>query len=412
MAIREKIHSFVTSKFTSHDDRKIGLEEETIIYDYNNNRIPVNPGRGFSAVELVSTLNGLGSNNGHYSLEPGGQIEWSSLPLKNLNMLDKAIKKHHKSLKEICREHKLKIVSFGLEPCFKPLQIELIKDKKYACMDEVLVQNGKMGRWMMRNTASIQINFDVTSKLDMEEMTFISDCLHPIASYLFSNSPYKEGFGVGMKNYRNIIWENTDNSRCKNLFDHGISTPTNLLDKYIEFVLTVPHMFNLEKSSDYREKPVLIGEWLAELEESENLVEKHIDFALHQIFTNVRLKKVVEVRGSDRTPFGYEITPAAFWSGILINPDVKGEVLSTCKRWSKKDRISFNLLANSLEVNSLGPEGKKFGEWIEWACKKAVKGLKSRNFGEEKLLQNFVNEVVNQGPFTLQIQKHAPTFSS
>ena len=60
-------------------------DEETIIYDYNNNRIPVNPGKGFSAVELVSTLNDLGSNNGHYSLEPGGQIEWSSSPLKNLN---------------------------------------------------------------------------------------------------------------------------------------------------------------------------------------------------------------------------------------------------------------------------------------------------------------------------------------
>ena len=81
-------------------------------------------------------------------------------------------------------------------------------------------------------------------------------------------------------------------------------------------------------------------------------------------------------------------------------------------RHAKKDRISFNLLASSLEVNSSGPDGKKFGEWIEWACKKAVKGLKTRNFGEEKLLQNFVNKVIDQGPFTLQTQKHAPTFIS
>ncbi|GIR30640.1 MAG: hypothetical protein CM15mP44_9230 [Candidatus Neomarinimicrobiota bacterium] len=31
-------------------------------------------------------------------------------------------------------------------------------------------KNGTMGKWMMRNTASVQINFDFTSERELKEM--------------------------------------------------------------------------------------------------------------------------------------------------------------------------------------------------------------------------------------------------
>ena len=89
-------------------------------------------------------------------------------------------------------------------------------------MDKKMVKSGSMGQWMMRCTSSIQINFDASTQEDMEQMVFLADCIHPIASYLFSNSPFKNNKSTYRKNLRNIIWTNTDNLRCNNLFDHGI----------------------------------------------------------------------------------------------------------------------------------------------------------------------------------------------
>ena len=47
-----------------------------------------------------------------------------------------------------------------------------------------------MEKWMMRNTASVQVNIDILTKHDGEQMAFISDCISPFVSLLFSNSPY------------------------------------------------------------------------------------------------------------------------------------------------------------------------------------------------------------------------------
>ena len=107
-------------------------------------------------------------------------------------------------------------------------------------MDKYMSQSGSMGRWMMRNTASIQINLDTTDPKNMEEIAFVSDCINPIASYLFANSPYKQLTPTGFQNVRQLIWHDTDQLRCGNLFDHQIYSSNGLIDKYIDYVMKVP----------------------------------------------------------------------------------------------------------------------------------------------------------------------------
>ena len=76
----------------ANNNRKIGVEEESIIYTSDNKRIPVNSSNPISATNLLKNLNEKIDGNGYYSLEPGGQIEWSSLPYSNLIKLDQAQK--------------------------------------------------------------------------------------------------------------------------------------------------------------------------------------------------------------------------------------------------------------------------------------------------------------------------------
>ena len=129
-----------------------------------------------------------------------------------------------------------------------------------------------------------------------------------------------------------------------------------------------------------------------------------IQAALHQIFTNVRLKHLVEVRGADRPPQGYEMAPVAFWTGVLTSETVRDEILSVVKNWSVEERHQFNKAALVLDDTQKGPQGKSYREWNQWAGNFALAGLKERGWREEKFFEEFFETVMKNGPFDLQTQ--------
>ena len=205
MTIHDKIKKLILSNIKKPNERTIGIEIENIIYNNKNERLPVNPGNHFSCFDLLQNLNDLIGKNGQYSLEPGGQLEWASPPFKSLYDLQNAINEQNALLKNILDQNNLILVPYGVDPNFSPKDIELISEKRYQLMNIHMKKNGSMGRWMMRCTSSIQVNLDVSGENDMEEMAFIADSLHPIASYLFSNSPFKNNVAT-KTNLRNNIW--------------------------------------------------------------------------------------------------------------------------------------------------------------------------------------------------------------
>ena len=81
----------------SPKNQKIGMEEEVIVYNAYNQRLPANRGESFSGIDLVKDLK---KSFEYYSLEPGGQVEWSSPPRKSLIKLSEDQKLHRFRLKE------------------------------------------------------------------------------------------------------------------------------------------------------------------------------------------------------------------------------------------------------------------------------------------------------------------------
>ena len=404
MILHDKIRSFILSNFVPSEARTVGMEEECFIYTTDNRRLPVNPCDEFSASDLLSIMNKNVGNNGIYSLEPGGQLEWSSPPYRNLYTLFSALTKHKQALMKVVGTNDLKIINYGVEPNFTPDDIDLIDQLKYQLMHVNMEQNGTLGKWMMRNTASVQINFDVTGEQDLEDMTFTADCLQPVCAYLFANSPFRNGKPTGTENVRNVIWENTDNHRCRNLIDHGIESPGKMIDRYIEYIMTVPGIFELDDNGTIVRTDQTLGERLLSLENTGALRTEDIQTALHQVFTNVRLKGLVEVRGADRPPMGYEMAPVAFWTGALTSESVRDELLSVVKNWTVEERHQFNKASLILDDAQMGPNGKTYREWNQWAGDLALAGLKERDLGEEKFFEEFFAIVMSKGPFSLQAQ--------
>lgn len=413
MNLTERIESVILSNLQPSEERKIGIECECFFYDSDQRRIPVNPTNRFSATDFLNEMIDLQSNDeikAGYSLEPGGQLEWASPPMKTLHEINTQFMQHKARVSEIVKREKLKIIDYSLEPLYTPTEIELIDNEKYRLMDQRFIKTGKFGQRMMRNTTSIQINIDFSSRQEAERMAYIADCLSPIASILFANSPFWKGKPSGKENPRYKIWNNTDNSRCGDLLDHAITNPEDLIRKYAQYIQSVPAIFIEDERGNVISCKNSLGSWLKELFSQDRLTDGHIQLALHQIFTHVRFKNVLEIRGSDRPPSGFEMAPAAFWTGLLLENETQNDILNLVKTWTLAERKKLNLSAYKLDLTQEGPNNNSIGKWIDIICELALKGLTRRSKvysmeNEKIFLEEYLDIFHKRGILALYTQK-------
>ena len=102
----------------------------------------------------------------------------------------------------------------------------------------------------------------------------------------------KRAASSGNLNLRNHIWENTDSDRCRSLVDHGIFERKDLLELYLEFASKVPSIFKLDDDFNIQSSQSALGDDLKSRFDKGLLRPEDIQAALHQIFTNVRLKNL------------------------------------------------------------------------------------------------------------------------
>ena len=407
MKLNEKIKKHILSNTLSRSERKIGIEVECFIYKNNFNRIPVNKSEEYSAIDLLNEINNINNDmNGTYSLEPGGQIEWSSPPCANMIELNDALNSYKTLLDSILEKRDLISLYMGVEPFTDPDSIELIDQKKYQLMNMNMERRGSLGKWMMRNTSSIQVNYDIIDQRDLEEIMFIADCIHPISAYLFAHSPFQLGKSAGKKNLRNYIWENTDSTRCRSLIDHGIYNTDNLLDLYINRMMKAPGIFCLDDNLDITASNLTLWDELESKQVSKALRSNDIHAALHQIFTNVRLKTLIEIRDIDCLPFECIIAPVAFLTGLVENSSSRKKLVDEFLTWTKQERKTWNELALQLDIDKDCYKNKKYIDWVEWVSELAIDGLEKRKLGEEKYFINYYQNIINNGPLSLQMQNN------
>ena len=194
MNLSEQIKSMILSGIVEEQHRKIGVEIESFYYQKGDlSRLALDNKNQYSATDLLSDINKIAHDNQDtysYSLEPGGQLEWASSP--NISLWD-ILNEYSKNMfaqKELCANKAIDIGYFSVEPISRPSDIKLINSNKYQLMHNLFKNTGKLGPWMMRNTASIQVNIDYTSEEDANEMAYVADAIQPLVSILFSNAQF------------------------------------------------------------------------------------------------------------------------------------------------------------------------------------------------------------------------------
>ena len=128
---------------------------------------------------------------------------------------------------------------------------------------------------------------------------------------------------------------------------------------------------------------------------------KDLENHISTIFTDVRIKQYIEMRGADSGSWPMICALPAFWVGLLYNKTILDETFSMIKNWKLEEIIQLNN-----DVQKYGLKSKLKGKKIQNICveilKIAQKGLRLRNYlnknkQNEEYFLNTLIEIVNSG---------------
>jgi glutamate--cysteine ligase len=173
----------------------------------------------------------------------------------------------------------------------------------------------------MTRTCTVQVNLDFASEQDMRRKLRTSLLLQPLATALFANSPFTEGKPNGFLSYRAHVWTDTDNQRAgipKVMFEDGFG-----FERYATWLVEQVPMYFVYRDGRYVD---VAGKSFVDFQagrvpELTGVTATMGDFADHvtTVFTDVRLKRFLEMRGADAGRTDMMIAQSALWVGLLYD---------------------------------------------------------------------------------------------
>ncbi|MCA8928263.1 MAG: glutamate--cysteine ligase, partial [Alphaproteobacteria bacterium] len=258
---------------------------------------------------------------GSITLEPGGQFELSGAPLETIHETCREVHTHLDQVRTVCNDLGLGMVGIGFDPKWRREDIQWMPKGRYRIMRNYMPKVGTLGLDMMLRTCTVQVNLDYGSEADMVQKFRVSLALQPLATALFANSPFKEGRPNGYMSYRSHVWTDTDPDRSGMLdfvFEDGFG-----FERYTDYILDVP-MYFVHRGQDYVDlagrsfRQFLAGE--LEAEDQGHVIRKGDrpsmeDWADHvtTAFPEVRMKRYLELRGTDGGPWRRLCALPALW---------------------------------------------------------------------------------------------------
>ncbi len=329
---------------------------------------------------------GLKRGDGSVSLEPGGQFELSGAPMADLHETRVELAAHLREVHEVAGPLGLGFAPLGFHPTATRDDMPWMPKGRYAIMRNYMPKGGGMGLDMMLRTCTVQVNLDFGDEADMVEKLRVSLALQPLATALFANSPFREGRPSGYLSLRGRVWTDTDPDRTgipPVAFEQGFG-----FERFVDFVLDVPMYFIMRD-----------GKWIdaagvpfrAFLDGKAEKLKGHAptmgDFADHvtTVFTDVRLKRFLEMRGADAGCVPMLMAQPAFWAGLLYDEAAQKAAAALIRGWPVEEIRALRMEVPKLALNaSIG--GRALRDVARDVLAIARDGLKARGLGEEVFL--------------------------
>jgi len=334
---------------------------------------------GWAPIIEGGHLIGLKKDGASVSLEPGGQFELSGAPLDSIHDTCTEVGRHLTEVRELAEPLGIGFLGLGASPIWSLAETPVMPKGRYKIMTAYMDKVGRLGRQMMFRTCTVQANLDFSSEADMVQKMRVSLALQPLGTALFANSPFIDGRPNGFLSYRSQIWTDTDPDRSGMLpfaFEQGFG-----FEQYVDYALDVP-MYFVRRGGQYLDAsglsfrdfmdgklPILPGERPA--------MDDFVDH-LSTIFPEVRLKRFLEMRGSDAGPWDRLCAFSAFWTGILYSQSSLDAAWDLVKDWSAPEREAMRQGVRTLGLRTPIPGGRSMQDLAKEVMAISRAGLRDR----------------------------------
>ncbi|MCX7382702.1 MAG: glutamate--cysteine ligase [Alphaproteobacteria bacterium] len=254
------------------------------------------------------------------SLEPAGQLELSGGLMPTLHDTLAEIEDHYADVRAVAAPLGLGFSALGFHPMHTREQMPWMPKGRYAIMKRYMPLVGTRGLDMMTRTCTVQVNLDYSSEADMVKKLRVSLALQPLATALFANSPFYEGKPNGLMSNRAMAWTDTDNARSgipSVFFEDGFG-----FERYAQWLVDELPMYFVYRDGYIDVAGRSFRDFLdGKLGNSAAGNATMGDFADHMTtaFTDVRLKRFVEMRGADAGTTAMMVAQSALWVGLLYD---------------------------------------------------------------------------------------------
>jgi glutamate--cysteine ligase len=346
---RVEAEAYVASVCFKHGPPKLhGVELEWIVHHADDPRRPLDADLLTAALGPYAprTLNrespALPLPAGSpLSLEPGGQVEISTLPQPTLRQVVDAAEADQAFLAELLLSSGLVLGERATDRHRRPTR--LLDTPRYAAMEQVFRPIGPHGLTMMCATAALQVCLDVGEAGDSSARWAAVCALGPVLVATFANSP---GDGWVSSRMRAVL--GTDPVR---------SLPSRIVEDpaadWARRVLDTP-VLCVRDDSDRWATPVgmSFADWL-DGARPEAPTTDDLDYHLSTMFPPVRPHGYLEVRYLDAQSGEGWRTPLALLTALLATPATVDAVLDAClpvgDRWltAARDGLADRALAEA-----------------------------------------------------------------
>ncbi|WP_282701673.1 ergothioneine biosynthesis glutamate--cysteine ligase EgtA [Streptomyces sp. CC219B] len=190
--------------FKTGPPRTVGVEVEWLVHELRRPQLPVPPERleaAYAALRTVRLKSAL-------TVEPGGQLEFSSPPAASLMECIGTVSADLDAVRARLREHGLGLVGIGHDPWHEPRRY--LRQPRYDAMERCLDRRGPAGRAMMCTSASVQVCLDAgleePGPLGHVRRWWLAHQLGAVLVAAFANSPLAGNEPTGWLSTRQLLW--------------------------------------------------------------------------------------------------------------------------------------------------------------------------------------------------------------
>jgi len=396
---------------------KIGVEHEKFVFN-NKSKSRINfqtvlkifhylRKYSWRPIKEGKNIISLSKENKTITLEPGNQIELSGAKLNNLHLSCSESYKFSKELGLACESLNLNMMSVSFDPISNLKKVPKNPKLRYKIMTKEMPKNGKLSLEMMHQTTGTQINLDYTSEKDFIKKFKLASNLVPLSIAIFANSPFKENKLNKYLSYRSKVWQNTSRGGLPKSYLEGMN-----FEKYADYIMNYPLLFFKKKNNYLFSKNKTFKDFIEnkirELD-FKGPTKKDLEIHLSTIFTEIRLKKYIEIRSLDTCEWSCHCAGPAFFLGILYqNLDTALDII---KNWKAEEVLNAYKeapkkgLQTLLHNKSLLYWGKIFLKLSEEGLRK--RSIKNKNGKDESVFLDSIKSILsnNKTKAELSIEK-------